>query len=290
MNNTLILRSEFLRSAAFALCLLMGASMSQTLAQSEKYLALADSADRYIEREKWKEAEKALTSALRLEPANRMNVMLLSNLGVTRSRLKDYKGALEAFDVAVAMSPESKSVRINRARTFLEINDEESALNDLDEVLRIDSIQEWSLRTRGMLLLRQKKYEAGIDDLCRHQRHYDADADLLTSLGMAYAVTGRDREAIEWYDKSIEASGTKEAWFARTLLKIQTDRLAEANDDLRRAIVIYPDFGDLYILRSIFKKKNHLLSEAEEDRKTAIRKGSSQTLYAELSKLLEEKN
>ena len=56
-------------------------------ASSPRYLALVDSADNYIKRERWTDAEQTLLSALRLEPGNFTNSLLLSNLGVVRTNL-----------------------------------------------------------------------------------------------------------------------------------------------------------------------------------------------------------
>ena len=56
------------------LCSSIGASAS-----SPRYIALADSADMLIKSEKWDEAEKTILTALRLEPGNFTNAMLLSN-------------------------------------------------------------------------------------------------------------------------------------------------------------------------------------------------------------------
>lgn len=269
-----------LTAAAVAIC--FAGLTAHAAGPSERYLALADSADAYIKRGEWKLAEETLETALRLEPANSANVMLLSNLGVVRTNLRDFGKALEAFDIAKAMAPGSKSVRINLVGTLLEINDEETALKELDEILELDSLQEWSLRTRGLLLLSHKEYDAGLVDIERYCHHYEADGILLEAGGAANAAKGNNEAAIEWYDKSIQVRQSPEAWFARTLLKIQVNRLGEAEDDIRRAIVIFPDSGNLYLLRAMLKKQNHLLSEADEDRRTALRKGADPALAASL--------
>lgn len=282
IKNRIVYSTIRFSPACILVCMLFLTTLIGHAQNSERYLELADSADRCIAHEKWKLAEAALTEALRLEPANKSNAMLLSNLGVVRSNLCDFKGAFEAFDVALVLAPQSRSIRINRARTFLEINDEEGALEDLNYILDSDSIQEWSLRTRGLLLMSRKEYEAGLVDISRHQRHYPADAELLAAAGAASAAMGNNREAIEWYDKSIETHQTKEAWFARTLLKIHEGDLGKADDDIRRAIAIYPDYGDLYLLRAMLKKLNHLITEYEEDRRLALKKGASQSLASAL--------
>ena len=53
---------------------------SEAEASSPKYEALADSADNYIRREKWEEAERVIISALKVEPGNFANSLLFSNL------------------------------------------------------------------------------------------------------------------------------------------------------------------------------------------------------------------
>ena len=274
--------SNRFHTAIFSMALFALSHPFSAKAQSERYLELADSADMCIAKENWHLAEETITAALRLEPANAANAMLLSNLGVVRTRLKDYNGALQAFDIALAMAPNSKSVRINRARTYLETHEDEAALKDLDDVLALDSLQDWSLRTHALLLLSQRKFKESKEDIIRHQRHHASDADLLAAAAACCIAMGENEEAVEWYDKSIATKQNPENWFARTLLKIELERFGEADDDVRRAIAIYPDYGDLYLLRAVLKKNNHLLTESEEDRRLAIRKGADPTLAATL--------
>ena len=281
-RNGVFSMSQIIKKKTGIVLSVLFTSLSSVYAQSEQYLALADSADTYIAKENWKMAEKTLTSALRLEPGNASNVMLLSNLGVVRTRLRDYDGALQAFDVALAMSPKSKTVRINRARTYLETHEDEAAIEDINEVLRLDSLQDWSLRTRALLRLSQGKYKECKEDILTHQRHHPADADLLAAAGACAAAVGEYEEAIKWYDQSIDAKQNPETWFSRTLIKIQMKKYGEADEDIRRAIAIYPDFGNLYLLRAMLKKTNHLLTESDEDRKLALRKGASPELAATL--------
>lgn len=249
---------------------------------TEEYIALADSADNYIRNEDWKHAEETILTALRREPGNPGNAMLLSNLGVVRTNLKDYRGAHEALDIAKTMAPKSKSVRINIVRLLLATGEEKESIDELNEILLLDSLQEWSLKTRGLLLMSQREYRKGINDIELHQQHYTPDSDLLEAGGAAYAAIGDNAKAIEWYDRAISTRQSAQAWFSRSLLKIQENRLGEADDDVRRAIAIYPDNGDLYLLRALLKKMNHLLTESEADRRTALKKGASPALASQL--------
>lgn len=266
----------------FAAGILATAAASLTPATAQTYIELADSADRLIAREEWAQAEQVITSALRLEPANATNTLLLSNLGVVRTQLHNIPGALEAYDIALSKAPRSTRILSNRARTLLQTDDRKAAESDINTILEVDSIHDWALATRGLLRLSKGEYAGAEADLRRHQRHYPADADILAATGAALVGQGKGDQAIEWYDRSIATRQSAEAWFARTLLKIQQEKFGEAEDDLRRAIIIYPDYGNLYALRAMLKKLNHLLTEAEEDKKTALRKGADVQTVEEL--------
>jgi len=70
-----------------SLLLLCFALCHEAHASSPQYLALSDSADNLIKKERWKDAEAVILSALRLEPGNFANSLLLSNLGVVRTNM-----------------------------------------------------------------------------------------------------------------------------------------------------------------------------------------------------------
>ncbi|MDE5982828.1 MAG: hypothetical protein K2G92_06920, partial [Duncaniella sp.] len=52
------------------------------MAQSSSYTDLVGDADKAIAAGKWDEAEQLLVKAMRLEPANPFNVLLMSNVGM----------------------------------------------------------------------------------------------------------------------------------------------------------------------------------------------------------------
>ena len=112
-------------------------SGAQTLTRT--YVEYADSADRYIRNENWVDAERMIVNALRLEPANKSNYLLWSNLGIVRDRIGNTEGALQAFDIGLASAPRSTVLLANRAYTLMETGRDKEALRDLDLALEIDS-------------------------------------------------------------------------------------------------------------------------------------------------------
>ena len=98
-----------------------------------------------------------IISALKLEPGNFANFLLFSNLGVVRTNQGRYDEALEAFGPwSVGCAKWASVIRTNRARTYLLMSRYDEALEDLNVSLGIDSVQEWLLSMRGLLLMNQK--------------------------------------------------------------------------------------------------------------------------------------
>ena len=107
-----------------SVCAPMGA---QTL--TKRYVELADSADYYMKRDRWRDAGRAMA--------------LWANPGVVRTHSDDYKGAMEAYDVGLASAPKSTVLLSNRAWTQLSFGHGDEALKDIDATLALDSLQAW---------------------------------------------------------------------------------------------------------------------------------------------------
>ena len=89
------------------------------------YVERADSADHYIKAERWADAERNLKTALRLEPANPGNALLLSNLGYVQTMLGKFDDALESYDVSLSIAPKSAVVAL-KPGTHLRIRRKDS--------------------------------------------------------------------------------------------------------------------------------------------------------------------
>lgn len=242
-------------------------------ASSPRYEALADSADNYIKRERWNEAESAILSALRLEPANFSNSLLLSNLGVVRTNQGRYEEALEAFDLGISIAPGSSILRTNRARTCLYMSKYEDALNDLNESLKIDSLQEWPLSMRGLLLLEKNDLDGARKDFMQLAKLYpDNDASMT---GMAYIAEreGKKEEALRYFNEALKICDAPETHYSSVLLKIDMNKYSEASEELRECIDRYPEDPLFYLYRGYLHRPNYRNEEAKADKKIALDKG-----------------
>lgn len=251
-------------------------SVNNNKEKTRTYMQCVDSADYYIRREMWPEAERLTIEALRLKPALKTNYVLWSNLGDIRTALGNYDEALQAFDIALTTSPVKEQPRIlnNRAFAFLSAEKEDEALNDINKSLMLDSVQEWPLKMRGIISLRKGLYDKSEADFKSLKSHYPDNPASYTGLGKIESTKGNHATALSYFRKSLELEQNEETWFYIILLNIEADKLPEAREDLYTALKRYPRCGNLYLLRGLLHKKNFENDQALMDKKIAKEYGA----------------
>ncbi len=241
---------------------------------AQTYIQYVDSADNYIKRENWRDAERMTIAALKAKPANKLNYLLWSNLGDIRTRMEDYDGALQAFEIALASAPKKELILNNRAYTYLQMGETDKAYEDINEALRLDSIQEWPLKMRGIINLGKSKYADAEKDFESLKKHFPANAAAYSGLGKIEAIKGNGETAMSLFEKSLELEQSDDTWFYLILINIETDNLPKAKEHLLIALKRYPRCGNLYLLRGLLHKKNYENTEADLDKNIALDYGA----------------
>lgn len=241
---------------------------------SEGYIAFVDSADNYIKRERWEDAERMLIAAMRLEPANFSNALLFSNLGVVRTEMHRYPEALDAFELGLSLSPGSTTLRNNRARTLILVGDYETAKADLDTSLSTDSLQQWPLQIRGTILLSDGKIDEARKDFLSLSRHFPSNAAAMTGLARVAQREGKLPEALRYLDEAISIDDSEDLHGERIILKINMQKYSEAAEEIRTCIKKNPENPYFYLWRGVLNRLNYLNEEAAADRKIALNKGA----------------
>lgn len=265
MRHFLITTSLFLASAFFC---------QTATASSPEYIALADSADNYIRRERWEEAERTIISALRLEPANFSNSLLFSNLGVVQTHLGRFDDALESFRLGLSIAPKSSTLHANRARTRIYVKDYSGALSDLDASLAADSIQEWPLQMRGLLRLNSGDLDGASRDFSLLAANYPGNDVAMSGLGRVAVKQGKHDEALRYFNEALSLSDDPETRSERILLLIEMEHFADASADIRKSIEKYPEHPYFYLWRGYLHRLNYRREEAAADKKIALDKGA----------------
>ncbi len=255
--------------------LIVCAFVSEAQTLTATYVALADSADYYIRKERWHDAERVTVQALRHEPANKSNYLLWSNLGIVRTQLDDFEGAMQAYEIGLACAPHSTTLLSNRARTLLTYNRTDDALADLDSALALDSLLQWPLRMRGLVMLGKGKPEAALDDLKRYLDHYPDDATIRIALGDAESMLGHYDRALEHYEKAEGLDKDSPEATEKILLAAYADhRLAEQEPRLKEALREWPRHAMFYLLRGTLHRQRYQTEDAELDKKLAVEYGA----------------
>ena len=190
------------------------------------------------------------TQAMMLDPLNpkyyqhRSEVYLLqgaSDKAVADERKIVWLIQLHEFGAKIAASPRPAHSLTQRARHFLDVNDFESAFNDLNRAVSLDAQSAEALSARSNLHLLKKSMK-------------DAKADAEASLAIepnqeAYSVLGDVFLSLGDYDKAIEnfANARRvdprvaEAYYAKSKALAAQGQAEKASDTLQQALVLDPD-------------------------------------------------
>lgn len=241
---------------------------------SPRYLELADSADYYISKENWPRAEEKIVEALRLEPANFSNSLLLANLGLVQANEGELYKAISTLTMGLNMAPSSTVLLNNRAHTFLMVDSIDSAINDLDKSLRIDSTQEWTLQTRAYLYFQESNIPESKRLFEKLRKEFPNNQSAISGLAGIAEVTGDIQQAKDLYLQVIEkAPDDEETREAYILLLINANDYTGARAQIRKGLDMNSENGMLYLLRGYLHRLNFRLDEAQADKKIAISKG-----------------
>lgn len=240
---------------------------------SKEYFDLMGRADKAIKDGKWADAETELRKALRLDPANPSNILLLSNLGMVQFYDGRTEDAISTLSDAHRIAPASVTILLNRARVFTSSGMDDAALRDYSEVITLDSTLAEPRFYRAMIELNRGNLapaRADIDTLA--MRHAD---DRFTHIGLATLLMreGRYADAIPHFNKVLKDNPDAAYLGSRALCYLLTDDPGAAADDLARAIELDPTDGELYLYRAMLNKVRYRPDDARADGEKAIKFG-----------------
>jgi len=268
-----ILLSTIRRGAATltGVCALLLSPGVSLAASATEYMAMADSAEYYIKKEAWQDASRCLETALKSSPANPLNGMLLSNLGIVRTRLGDTEGALQAFDVALAISPDESRIYDNIALTLISADRLEEAEQALDSSLAIDSVAAWPRKMRGVLRMGRGDIKGAIVDLESSVAANPNDADAHSALARCLSDTGMPDKAAEHYLKAIAIIPEESLYADLALAYLDSGDIDKGSATISEALTRYPGYGNLYLIKAYIDKMTFQNRASDNARATARR-------------------
>lgn len=205
----------------------------------------------FIDADSLPQAEDALREALRIEPGNPSNGMLLLNLGTIQRRQGKLKEAEDSYTIGLAFLPKNLTLLNNRAQLFAEMEKYPEAIEDYTEVIYQEPENENAYYERALCKLMNKDTLGARLDLEQIDRFNPNSAK--SRLGMAYVYKAQEmwREASELYDALIERN-PRNASLLRERAEVFyfSNRMGAALDDVNKSIDFDPRDPYSYLLRA----------------------------------------
>lgn len=239
-----------------------------------RYLDLVDQADKAAKEQNWQRADSLLVEALRDEPANPSNALLVSNLGMVRFYDGRDSLALATLDDALAMAPNSVAVLANRARVLTANGRVVDAIADYDCIEQIDSTFVDTYLYRGLIYLYGGNFEKAEPDLRRLNTLAPNREETWIAMASYHSILDQPEEALPYYRKLIDHASAPEYYAARAMILIKRDALLDAAEDIASGLELDPNYAELYLCRALLNKKRYLSVESAADAQRAISLGS----------------
>ena len=255
---------------------------AQTLTAT--YVEMVDSADYYIGKQMWTDAENMIIKALKHEPANKSNFVLWSNLGIVRENQENFQGAVEAYTIGLSSAPKSTVLLTNRARAFLALDKPMLALQDLETALATDSTLQWPIKMRGLILATIGKNEEALKSLLSYEEKFGDDFAVSEVLGDIYAGKSDYEKSAQAYRKALDMQDDEQLLNKALLTAYAYGKLDEWEERIRDGIKNHPRDAILYLLRAMLNKQKYQTDAYESDLKTALDLGVDKALYEYLTK------
>ncbi len=240
-----------------------------------RYFELVGSADSAIKENRFQDAENLLLEAMRVQPSNPSNVLLMSNLAMVRFYMGQDSLALATINDAHQLAPASVTILSNRARIYSAMGEVEKAYSDYDLILQLDSMVIAPRLSHGIIALYSGMIDVAERDFKMLQRVAPDSEEASIGMAMFHTSLNQFKEAIPYYSKLIEKDPVIEYYTGRINCYLELQYLSDASADIADAMKLYPDDMELYLLRGWLNRLYFRNDDAEEDFKRAMQLGAT---------------
>ena len=232
------------RICLYMVMMLVGCQLS-----AQTYDELISRAMSAVEADSLYLAESLFKKALQKEPANLRNALLFSNLGTIQRRMGKNKEALESYSLALNLTPYSKTMLLNRASLYLEMDYLDKAYVDYCNVIDLDAKNQEALQFRAYIYMRRRQYQDARNDYQSLLEAVPGDKTARIGMAMVNQKLQRYRESLEEFNRLIvdypqEVSLLK----ARAELEVEMNTLELALLDLESAVKLAPNDAEIYVM------------------------------------------
>jgi tetratricopeptide (TPR) repeat protein len=239
------------------------------------YFRMIDSAQVCVKNNQLDRAEQFLLNAIKQEPQNPSNSLVLSNLATLQREQGKLLSAEKNYTMALALTPNAVTLLMNRAALYTEMDSLNLAIADYRRVLAIDETDIPSRFSLGLIALGMKDYKQA-EEYFNEMLRYSPNSGLAREgQGLLYKATGKYSQAAKSFTDVIKAKPTVDLLANRADCYLMTNQLSEASVDISDAIKLEPNNGRLYILKAKLDKMRFDFDQEKKDIDLAVKHGIS---------------
>ena len=239
------------------------------------YFQAIDSAQNHIYSHDWPVAEQWLFRAIKAEPDNPNNSLLLSNIAT----LQRYQGrlaeAVKNYTLALDLTPHAVTLLLNRAALYVELDSVARAVDDYERVCELDMYNTEARYSLGVLAMEQGDNRRA-EDLFNEIKRINPNSGLYhEGMGLLHKRQGNYSRAAELFGQVIKVQPNAQLLGNRADCYLAMKRLNDAEQDIRSALEMNPEDPYLYVLRAKLNKLRFERDDMNRDIATAVSLGLS---------------
>lgn len=255
---------------------LSGTPTSVAEDEEDPYFLLTAEADSAFSIGDYEEACARLIDAMSVRPNHPSNALLMSNLGMAYHSLGHDSLALSTLDEALRRYPAMTTIRGNRALVLLGMGRDREAYDDFSRVLSVDSLNADARFYHGMIALYDGKADVAEADFSVLKNCAPSGGDTAAALAALYSLTGRDREAIPYFEKLVSSENSAAEYYAGLAgCHLALGNLSEASTVIADGMKKYPDDAELFYYRAWLNRDRYRMDDAHADARRAVELGAS---------------
>ena len=237
------------------------------------YFALIDSAQHHINLKQWAVAERFLLDAIKAEPGNPSNSLLLSNLATMQRRQGKLAEAIKNYSMAIDLTPNAVTLLHNRAALYTVVDSIARAQADYERIMELDPADVESRYNHGMIALNLGDSKTAEKDFNSILSINPNSGKGKQGQGYLNKHAGNYDKAAECFSEVIKVRPTSTLLANRADCYLATKRLNDASLDIANALELDPDDPYIYVLRAKLNKLRFNRSDMERDIKLAVAHG-----------------
>lgn len=256
--------------------------LSSSIFSQKDYEGYVKDALDYTESRDYAAAEQSYKAALRAEPANQGNVMLLMNLGTIQRYLKKFDEALVSYNLVVQKYPTLPYILKSRALLYCDMGRYEDALKDYSTVILHDAEDIDALYERGLVYTGLKRLDEADGDFKKILSIDKENYNGRFGVAMILKRKGEWKEAEQIYSDLIyENKRNGELYANRAEAYLYLKKLRNMKEDLDKAIAYGYNDISVYILRGQYQLAQYDKAAAKAEFLKAKEMGADESIVNE---------